>query len=811
MTFHRLDRIWLSFRFVADNCCYDGRMTGDKKIVGLWRESAANPEIDGQATEPAAATVAMPETEAAAPVERDWLDMSPLVDESDSEEIVATGPTFRDRIAPVLLILLGIGWTLFAVAAATENFANAPAVTEWPGLIATIAMPLTLLAVLWMALLRSSRSEQARFARITNALRDENVALGQSMHSLGLHLADAQRQLAEQATVVQQLGLDTVARLAESSDKLATNASVIANAHDQLARSGDVALQRMDGLLAGLPRIDDVAQRLAGNFREAGLVAHQQGASLEAKLAALAEEAVKAAQTGEASATALHDAIGSLEARTKQAETELLAASAQVTSAHDATLAQVTRVAGALHHELTSTVETMSARLGETWQSFRDGVATASGQLDDRLAVARVASDDIGAQLAAHGVASEELAARITGHVAEIDDRLKALDSSVSTSTSVIGRAIDDIKAQLAAFIQQTETGNVSARQLISHSEALLLALDAVTREMDETLPHAIDRMAAHGQATKASLGDLKPLLEASELVAQSTLSHVNAVQATLATNETQMAGHAESQRALVERINASLAEADSALAKLRDGADQFAEQGGGKMIATLSEVRETADAAASQAQQTIEKLVAGTRETMQSSATEAIDAAFRSEIMKQLDAIGEASERAVAAANNATDRLMRQLITIMDTSASVEARAAEAEAAIAASDRDSLAKQVGLLTDSLKSTAIDVTKILSTEVSDTAWDSYLKGDRGVFARRAVKLIENSEAKEILRIYQNDDAFHASVNQFIHDFEAMLRLLMGARDGSAISVTLLSSDIGKLYVALAQAIDRLRN
>ena len=67
------------------------------------------------------------------------------------------------------------------------------------------------------------------------------------------------------------------------------------------------------------------------------------------------------------------------------------------------------------------------------------------------------------------------------------------------------------------------------------------------------------------------------------------------------------------------------------------------------------------------------------------------------------------------------------------------------------------------------------------------------------------------EAKEILRLYQNDDSFHASVNQFIHDFEAMLRLLIGARDGSAISVTLLSSDIGKLYVALAQAIDRLRN
>src|SRR3546814_8204941 len=69
------------------------------------------------------------------------------------------------------------------------------------------------------------------------------------------------------------------------------------------------------------------------------------------------------------------------------------------------------------------------------------------------------------------------------------------------------------------------------------------------------------------------------------------------------------------------------------------------------------------------------------------------------------------------------------------------------------------------LLTEALKSTAIDVTKILSSEVSDTAWDAYLKGDRGVFARRAVKLIDNSEAREILSLYQADDGFHASVNQ----------------------------------------------
>jgi hypothetical protein len=791
-------------------------MTGEKKIVGLWRDAAAKPESNG-ADEAAPADVAAPESapkpEAAEPVERDWLDMSALAETEDpdmSGEAEASS-AFRDRIAPVLLILLALGWTTFALAAATGGFARAPALADSPALVATIAMPLTLLAVLWMALLRSGRSEQARFARAAGALRKENDALNESMRALAAHLADAQRQLAEQARSVQQLGLDTVTRLGESSDKLATNASVIANAHDQLARSGDVAMQRMDGLLAGLPRIDDVAQRLAVNFREAGLVAHQQGANLEAKLAALSEEAAKAAETGRASAASLHEAIGALQQQAKDTEAGLVEASAHMTEAHDIAFARMTQAAASARDDLKATVAAVTAQMDGSWHQFREGVDSAAAQLDARLAAARDAGDAIGAQLTAHGEASEALAARIKTHVADVGQQLELLDVSVSASTGVIGRAIDDTKGQLAAFMAEVQTGNGSTHQLITQAESLLLALDAVTRELDETLPHALDRMASHGKTTQTALAEIKPMLEASELVAQSALSHVSAVKSTLQANEEKMATHAESQQALADRVNASLAEADAALARLRSGADDFAEQGGARMIATLGEVRTTADAAAEEARRTLENLVAGAREAMQATATEAIDAAFKSEIMAQLTAIEDASQRAVEAANGAADRLMRQLITIMDTSASVEQRAIEAEQAIAASDRDSLAKQVGVLTEALKSTAIDMTKILSSEVSDTAWDAYLKGDRGVFSRRAVKLVENSEAREILRLYQNDDGFHASVNQFIHDFEAMLRLLIGARDGSAISVTLLSSDIGKLYVALAQAIDRLRN
>ena len=99
----------------------------------------------------------------------------------------------------------------------------------------------------------------------------------------------------------------------------------------------------------------------------------------------------------------------------------------------------------------------------------------------------------------------------------------------------------------------------------------------------------------------------------------------------------------------------------------------------------------------------------------------------------------------------------------------------------------------------------------LSADVSDTAWASYLRGDRGIFTRRAVNLLESGEARAIAQIFENDGDFREHVSRYIHDFEAILRQVLSTRDGHALGVTLLSSDMGKLYVALAQSIERLRD
>ena len=124
--------------------------------------------------------------------------------------------------------------------------------------------------------------------------------------------------------------------------------------------------------------------------------------------------------------------------------------------------------------------------------------------------------------------------------------------------------------------------------------------------------------------------------------------------------------------------------------------------------------------------------------------------------------------------------------------------------------DSATLSRRVSLLIEALNSASIDIAKVFGRDVSDSAWAAYLKGDRGVFTRRAVRLLEGSELARVARLYDDDAVFRDNVNRYIHDFEAMLRGILTQRDGSPLAVTLLSSDMGKLYVALAQAIERLR-
>ncbi len=190
--------------------------------------------------------------------------------------------------------------------------------------------------------------------------------------------------------------------------------------------------------------------------------------------------------------------------------------------------------------------------------------------------------------------------------------------------------------------------------------------------------------------------------------------------------------------------------------------------------------------------------------------AVDVLERALRNEVAATLGKLEQSAAHASGVGREAAIQLRDQLVKVNELTGNLEQRVSRARELAEEQVNNDFARRMALITDSLNSAAIDITGALANEVADTAWEAYLKGDRGIFTRRAVRLIDNGTAKDIAALYTSDEAFKANVSRYIHDFEALLRQTLSTRDGHVLSVTMLGSDMGKLYVALAQAIQRLR-
>jgi len=266
---------------------------------------------------------------------------------------------------------------------------------------------------------------------------------------------------------------------------------------------------------------------------------------------------------------------------------------------------------------------------------------------------------------------------------------------------------------------------------------------------------------------------------------------------------------------ALLAAVDTGVGGAEKRLAELAEAvrtadaeASRLSAETGPALVASLLQVKEAAAHAAERARESINAVIPESAGKLSEATRLALEQVVRETVARQLAEVETTATRALEAARGVSERLTAQMINIGQSAAALDAHLQETTEAQRQHDSENFAKRVSLLIDSMHSASIDVGKILSDEVDDRAWASYMKGDRGVFTRRASRLIGGTEAKAIASHYDTDHEFHESANRYVHDFEAMLRRVHAERDGGLLAVTLMSSDMGKLYVALSQAISR---
>jgi ABC-type transporter Mla subunit MlaD len=400
--------------------------------------------------------------------------------------------------------------------------------------------------------------------------------------------------------------------------------------------------------------------------------------------------------------------------------------------------------------------------------------------------------------------------AEIERGLALIDQRFTELATNGDERANRFLESLTRARTELDTLATQASTQDNAIGSLAERTAALRDSIEGLAGDIRESVGIALgeaqggaDRLLESAAAVKPDIGWLRDAtVEASD--------RLSATGAEIAEQRERFGALLASVDGGVEDAQAKLALLATTLAQVEREATSLSAETGPALIASLVQVKEAASHAADRARETIEAVIPEAAGKLSQETRKALEQAIRDGVEERLREVEQVAARAVESARAAADRLTGQMITLGQTASALEAHIQHTTKEQREKDSEAFAKRVALLMDSMHSAAIDVGKILSDEIDDKAWGAYLKGNRGVFTSRAVRLIGGSETRAIRAHYESDVEFQRSVSRYVHDFEAMLRRVLAEREGGVIAVTLMSSDMGKLYAALTQAIDRLR-
>lgn len=732
-------------------------------------------------------------------------DMTPVPAESDAGE---PAPRSRGTIAAsVLLALVAIAWIAFVVwsiAARQDAFANLAMI------IGAASAPLAVLGVIGLLILRTSRRESRRFLSTAHAMRSESALLEARVAELTARIEANREALADQTIQLTQIGEEAASRLASVTATFRQDGEALDRHAGTLAQSASAASGELNMLLASLPKAQEQTDSIAASLTRAGEAAQGQAGALETQLSAVAARGREADEIASGAAERLASHLERIEGTTETARTQLDTTAQQMA---DSVQTALGRAAEALD-EARRSVEAQGAAMLAMVDQSRAALDTSGGEmmtsLASRIEAIGIEIDAVGRSIAKHDTTGMALVERLSAGVAEVEQRLDRLDQHGGTRTERLAGAVAALSEHAERLSSSLSGAGDAADEFVARSESLLTALDASAREIDETLPAALARLDGFASASQERIEMMRPALGEIEGGATAALDRLAQTEKLLQQQREAIELFGQAADRQLQTGKRSAGELSAAIDSAHAQMSSVSEGSGPQLIDVMLRVRDAANQAAERARDTFERIVPQAAASIGHATDKAIEDVVAARVEKQLVSVAAAAERAVSAANAAAALLQQHVDNVTKGAEALEARVETAREQAEQANRDSFGRRAALLMEALNSTAIDVAKILSNEVTDSAWAAYLKGDRGVFTRRAVRLLEAGESRAILTYYESDPEFREQVGRYIHDFEAMLRNVLATREGQQIAVTLLSSDMGKLYVALAQAIERLR-
>jgi len=705
--------------------------------------------------------------------------------------------------------LLAAAWLAFSAWSAGQALAarpmSSPELASW---VAIAAGPLALLGLVWLMFGRTRRKEAEAFTRSVIAMRHEAQSLEGLLGVLRQRIDDNHGALRTISDQLIGLGDEAAARLSTASSELEGSARRIAAQGEALDRAAGLARVDIGVLLEDLPRAEASARSMAEALRAAGADAIGRAADYETQVGALSER-TREADTVIAEATQrLLSQLADIDTRSGAALARVEEASTGSSATIDALLQRSAEALEEIRSGIDLQAQAVSALVDQASAGIgRTGIESADA-MGSRLASAQSSLDGLAARVIEQDAASQRMIAGIYGGLTSLDEKFAALALDGDNRAAAISGSLTRVCGELDAIAGQSGSHENAMETLAERMSGLRQSLDGLTADIQGVLSTALGEAEGGAQRLLDVSEAARPHIESARDAAVEAGSRLESGAGAIEAQHDRLAELLAAVDTGVGGAERRLGELSTAIASAEAEASHLSAETGPALVAALLQVREAAAHAAERAREAISAVIPASAGQLSDAAHAALEKVIRDTLIAQLAEVEGVTARAVESARGASERLTQQMISIGQSAAALEQHFNETNETQRARDSESFARRVSLLIDSMHSASIDVGKILSDEVDDKAWSAYLKGDRGVFTRKAARLMGGAEARAIDAHYEADVEFQQSVNRYVHDFEAMLRRVTADRDGGAMAVTLMSSDMGKLYAALAQVVGR---
>jgi hypothetical protein len=707
-----------------------------------------------------------------------------------------------------LLALLWIGYTGWAAGQALAGQSlSAPQVAQW---LSIAAGPLALFGLAWLTFGRTRRREAERFTRSVVAMRHEAQSLEALLEVLSQRIVDSRAELAATSQQLMQLGDEATTRLSGITSEFDGSTEKLMRHGEALDRAALTARTDIAVLLEDLPRAEQTARQLTEQLRSAGSESGNRAVQLGQQVNDLAQ------RTRETESL-IGEAVDRLAAKLSELENAGATVAAQVGEA-DASfkgaLDTLFERASASLEEIRTGIDAQAAAVAALVSQASAGIGKAGADSAETLAShvdhANEALDGLSGRVAEQERASQRMIAEIDRGLALIDERFAELASQGDERATHFLDSLGRARAELDRLAAQAMSQDNALGSLAERTVSLRDHIDRLTTDIRDGAATAIGDAQGGAERLAATAASLRPNVDSIRDAMLEASDKLSLASGQVGETEKRVASLLATVCASVDGTQARLGEFNAVVAQVESETASLTNATGPALVAALVQVREAAAQAAQRAREAIQTIIPESAGRLSDETRLALDRVIRESIDERLRGVEGIAARAVDSARAASERLTQQMVMLGQSAAALEAHIEQTDKDRREKESEAFARRVSLLIDSMNSAAIDVGKILADEIDDKAWGAYLKGNRGVFTSRAVRLIGGSETRALRAHYDTDIEFQRSVNRYVHDFEEMLHRVLNEREGGSLAVTLMSSDMGKLYAALGMAIETKR-